>query len=1045
MRNLSQGFIASPRTFPPTPCWRGSARRAVSPRKKHHDEPSEAGKHSPLGGSNPLLLFLALTIQLAWAEPVPVIEEIVVTGSWIRGTPEDAPLPVTRISRDDLRAQGSPGIIDLMRNLSFSQGADGESDQYGTRTGADRATVNLRGLGPSRSLVLLNSRRLTWSPGSIPDQAQLLVDVNLLPEAAFERIEILRDGAAATYGSDAIGGVVNFITRAGFEGFEVEARHKSIKGSDGDYRIGLIAGTAFAGGRGHLVSSLGHARRTDLPLVERDWAIRPYDENPRGGWTGTGRPGVFVPITAFSETAGNAVGMRSVSIADPNCELVGGKHTNAPTNRRDGGICRFQYTPMVNLVQDTRRWQWFSEVDWELARGLRLSAELLFAVTEVPRWATSPSYPPSQVIDLDRVVQANNPALVDMASKYAELYGDYAWCDADYCRWKGDGGEQDAAGVPAAWQNVAWVNGRLFGQEGPLRGHPRRSSTQRALLTLEGDWHRASWSATVSWARATRKEEDGDTLDYRDTRSIVGLGGYECEAQVANEYDARGTLRFSWQTLSEHAGRGPCRYWFPFSNAMLPHERVPGAGNPDYEPTLDNAHLINYLITARGFKGESSLLVFDTVLSTDSNWALRGGTVEYALGAQIRRETYDRSIYSREQGPHGGALQDLSLYPCRGGPAITDCQSGRVGVFTYLPPGHEMETDREVYSLFGEAALPVTSELDVQFSLRYEDYGSNGGSSLDPKFGLRWQATQGLALRLSAGTTFRAATLNQTQDGIAATSRQFVSRIGTFKPILALGNPDLDPEQATTLNAGLIFDRDVLFSSADHLFISLDYWSYAFTDPLVLEPYVRVLDIACPRDQSTCSTASPYFDKLDFGGEPQVSDIAAISVSLVNGPNIDTDGVDFKVEYFLPLRMGEWTLGLAGTRTLTWEIDEWPFGGAYNAAGRLNYDTPLARSLVDWKGQTFVNFHKDRFNLRWTMHYTGDYRHDFDSEPRISAHQTHDLVVSYATLKNSLTLEAALLNAADDKPPKVFRQLNYDPVTHNPLGRILQFGAVWGH
>ena len=140
------------------------------------------------------------------------IEEILVTGTWIAGTPEDAPLPVTRVTRDELIAQGSPGVIQLIRNLSFSQGADGESDQYGTRTGADRATVNLRGLGPSRSLVLLNSRRLTWSPGSIPDQAQLLVDVNLLPEAAVERIEILRDGAAATYGSDAIGGVVNFIT-----------------------------------------------------------------------------------------------------------------------------------------------------------------------------------------------------------------------------------------------------------------------------------------------------------------------------------------------------------------------------------------------------------------------------------------------------------------------------------------------------------------------------------------------------------------------------------------------------------------------------------------------------------------------------------------------------------------------------------------------------------------------------------------------------------------------------------------------------------------
>lgn len=424
-------------------------------------------------------------------------------------------------TREELIAQGSPGVIELMRNLSISQGADGESDQYGTRTGADRATVNLRGLGPSRSLVLLNSRRLTWSPGSIPDQAQLLVDVNLLPEAAVERIEILRDGAAATYGSDAIGGVVNFITRSDFEGIEVEGRHKTISGSDGDYRLGLIAGSAFAEGRGHLVSSFGHARRGAIPLVARDWAVRPYAENIRGGWTGTGRPGVLVPLQAFANSAGDAVGMRGVSITDPNCKRVGGAHTNAPPGRPEGGICRFQYTPLVNLVQDTRRWQWFSEARWDFTNGVRLSGELLLAETEVPEWATSPAYPPGQVIDVDRLVQANNPGLVDMAGKYPDLYGDYTWCDAAYCRWQGDGAGQDAAGVPAAWQNVGWIRGRLYGQEGPLRSHPRRSTTQRAALALDGDWGSASWSAALSWARARRLEEDGDTLDYRDTRALA--------------------------------------------------------------------------------------------------------------------------------------------------------------------------------------------------------------------------------------------------------------------------------------------------------------------------------------------------------------------------------------------------------------------------------------------------------------------------------------------------------------------------------------------
>ena len=996
-----------------------------------------------------VLSFVALTVNAEAFAEAPVagtaeeIEEILVTGTWIPGTPEDAPLPVTRVSRDELFAEGSPGVIELMRNLSFSQGADGESDQYGTRTGADRATVNLRGLGPSRSLVLLNSRRLPWSPGSIPDQAQLLVDVNLLPEAALERIEILRDGAAATYGSDAIGGVLNFITRSDFEGLEVEGRYKAIDGSDGDYRAALIAGRAFGSGQGHIVSSFGHARRNPMPLVERDWAVRLRAENTRGGWSGTGRPGVFVPLQAFAETAGNAAGMRAVSIADPNCEQVGGAHTNAPSERPEGGICRFQYTPLVNLVQDTRRWQWFSEARWDFDNGLRLSGELLMAETEVPSWMTSPSYPPSQVIDTDRAIQAGNPGLIDMARKHPQLYGDYAHCEAGYCRWQGDGGAQDAAGIDPAWQNVAWINGRLYGQEGPLRGHPRRSTAERAALALDGDWGAASWSMALTWAQSERLEEDGDTLHYRDARALAGLGGFECEALVPNQYDAGGNLRFDWTTLRDHAGQGPCGYWIPFSNAMQPHKQVPGASNPDYEPSLDNSDLFDYLITERGFKGRTSLLVFDAVLSGDSAWVLGGGPMAYALGAQVRRETYRRREYAREPGPRGGALQNLDLYPCRGGPAIEDCVKGRTGVFSYLPPGYDTDADRTIYSAFGEAALPLGERWDAQLALRYEDYGSQGGSSLDPKAALRWQALPSLALRLSAGTTFRAPTLNQTQDGIAATSRQFVGRIGTFKPIRALGNRDLDPEQASTVNVGLIFDREGLLGGADRLFVSADYWHYAFEKPLVLEPYVRVLELACPLGAALCDAASPYYGRLDFGGRNTVSDIAAISVSVVNGPDIDTDGLNLKAEYSLFTNRGEWTLGAAGTRTFSWRIDAWRFGPAHEALGRLNYDTPLARAVLKWKGRAYLNWQTERFNLRYTLRYADDYWHDLDSEPRIRAHTTHDLTAAVTWLDGRLTLDAAVLNLADRDPPWVLRQINYDPVTHNPMGRMIQAGMRW--
>ena len=211
------------------------------------------------------------------------IEEIVVTGSHIKSTPEDAPLPVTLLSRDDLAFQGSPTSLDFIKNLSFSQGADGETDQFQAGAGAERATVNIRGLGPSRSLVLINGHRTTWSPHAIGAQAQLLVDVNMMPTIALERIEILRDGAAATYGSDAIAGVMNFITRSDFSGFEVSANHKFIDGSNGDTEAGLIFGADLAQGRGHLVSSFGYAKRSELNLIARDWAVRSYADSPLGG------------------------------------------------------------------------------------------------------------------------------------------------------------------------------------------------------------------------------------------------------------------------------------------------------------------------------------------------------------------------------------------------------------------------------------------------------------------------------------------------------------------------------------------------------------------------------------------------------------------------------------------------------------------------------------------------------------------------------------------------------------------------------------------
>lgn len=175
------------------------------------------------------------SVTAAEEDETAKVERIEVTGSRIKRTDLEGALPVTVIDREAIELSGEISVADLIRNTTFNSAGSFRPQSGSSAQGVSQ--VNMRGLGASRTLVLVDGRRLTMSPSTGSSQ-----DLNSIPMAAVERIEILSDGASAVYGSDAIGGVINVITRKDFNGVElsVGAGRVSVPSEGGDRENGSV-------------------------------------------------------------------------------------------------------------------------------------------------------------------------------------------------------------------------------------------------------------------------------------------------------------------------------------------------------------------------------------------------------------------------------------------------------------------------------------------------------------------------------------------------------------------------------------------------------------------------------------------------------------------------------------------------------------------------------------------------------------------------------------------------------------------------------------
>ena len=300
------------------------------------------------------------------------IEEVVVTASTgsriVRQG--DSPSPLSIYDNQALLDSGLRDIRDLVGVLAINAGAENNSDNLTQNFTVGTANINLRGLGVASTLVLLNGRRQVLSAAQTDDGSSFVDLAALVPMLAVERVEILKDGAAAIYGSEAVAGVANFITRRGFDGIELQAeyRRRSGGGSQDDITLDGVVGGEIAGAGEYLLAA-SYLERTSLVLTEVDW-LRPAT-------SGFGNPGSF-NVPSLGRT-----------VADPGCERYDGLLQDLA-----GGsvICRFDYGPQLTAVPNERRLQGWGRVDLPLGETRAFWAELGYARNDINR-EVSPSFP----------------------------------------------------------------------------------------------------------------------------------------------------------------------------------------------------------------------------------------------------------------------------------------------------------------------------------------------------------------------------------------------------------------------------------------------------------------------------------------------------------------------------------------------------------------------------------------------------------------------------------------------------------------------------
>jgi iron complex outermembrane receptor protein len=900
------------------------------------------------------------------------LETVIVTGSSIRRQVTESAVPLQVITTEDLRREGINSPEQLISYLvSNGNGLDNLAGNADVVTGAQRgnngaSSANLRGQGSAATLVLLNGRRV--AAHGLNGGA---VDINQIPMAAVERIEILKDGASAIYGTDAIGGVINFILKRNFQGLSLTgfADITELGGS------AIYRGTA-AGGFGdidsdgwNIMATVSVSDHRELRGDQRDF-VNTFQPDRGVSVDTRGTPfATILPLGVGPNTpAGTIINTAATSPFLPGSTTIRASGGINPLDLPGGGGCS-QIDGQA--AYDTRLWN-FPEAEfacaWDTGRAAVLQQPIKtvnFVGRGVVRFGEH------------ELAAELTGSTADSAKRFSNLQITPNTGTQNYAFPRN---AASAAVYDRVFNQLVAVFPTLEAQRGlPMSYRWRCMECGRREIETTTDTFRAFLGA------------DGPLpLEGWTYRTGVSHAFSEPESQLGSGYYYRNTTRDASGNI--------------IANGIIDALNT-GVINVFLRPGETQSQAALDLLkgaSAEGvilYRGKFSVTQVDASMSGPL-FALPAGDVLAAVGVDWRREEYEFNGDQRA----AAARPVIIAAPFDDGNALA-------GV------------ERDVKAVYAEVIVPIVAGMELAGALRRDDY-DGFGSTTNPKVTLKYRPVDQIMMRGSYSTGFRVPSFNQIYNAsstalysgrdLADPGKCPGGRPDATKPECAVvqpniingGNPGLGPEESDQLNFGMVFQP------TDDFNMSIDWWRINRTGTL------QILTL-----QQLAANYSTFQDRYlrDAAGN-----LLAIDQRVVNAGESKTQGIDVTMALRGEAWGGSWRAGLDGSKILEKRskvAPSLPFGpsevGAFTFAGDLG---------LEWKHNGYFTFSRGDWTATLSQFYRSGYRNQelpgvtagIVSPPavdrRVDSYVTYNASLTWRGI-DGLSVTAGIKNLLNEDPP----------------------------